>query len=269
VVLAVTAQVRAFSYGGGVQSTAALVLAARREIDFRLFVFANVGDDSEHPKTLEYVTEVAGPYAERHGLQLHEVRKTRFKKPETLLGHLERDNRSIGIPARMNDSGAPGRRSCTLDLKVKPIAKWMAGRGATAESPGVIGLGISLDEYERMRSEASERVVRLEYPLIALRLQRSDCVRIIAEAGLSLPVKSSCWFCPYHRLTHWTRMRREEPDLFAKSVALERLLNERRRSLSKDPVWLTTRRRPLDQAIGDQMTLDEAADACESGFCEV
>ena len=48
---------RVFSYGGGVQSTAALVLAAQGKIDFPTFLFANVGDDSEHPATLRYVRE--------------------------------------------------------------------------------------------------------------------------------------------------------------------------------------------------------------------
>lgn len=42
-------RLRVFSYGGGVQSTAALVLAAQGRIDFPAFVFANVGEDSEHP----------------------------------------------------------------------------------------------------------------------------------------------------------------------------------------------------------------------------
>jgi hypothetical protein len=42
---------RAIAYGGGVQSTNLMVLAARQQIDFRVFLFANVGDDSEHPAT--------------------------------------------------------------------------------------------------------------------------------------------------------------------------------------------------------------------------
>lgn len=45
---------RVISYGGGVQSTALLVLAASGRIDFRTFLFANVGDDSEHNATLVY-----------------------------------------------------------------------------------------------------------------------------------------------------------------------------------------------------------------------
>lgn len=56
-------RLRSFSFGGGWQSTAALVLAARGVIDFRTFLFANVGDDSENPETIEYVHQHAMPFA--------------------------------------------------------------------------------------------------------------------------------------------------------------------------------------------------------------
>ncbi len=67
---------RTFSYGGGVQSTAALVLAAERRIDFPVFLFANVGDDSESPESLVYVHDVAMPFAAAHGIDLIELRRT-------------------------------------------------------------------------------------------------------------------------------------------------------------------------------------------------
>ena len=60
---------KVFSYGGGVQSTAALVLAAQGRIDYQTFLFCNVGADSENPETLEYVEQVARPFAARHGLR--------------------------------------------------------------------------------------------------------------------------------------------------------------------------------------------------------
>ncbi|WP_256918783.1 hypothetical protein [Streptomyces hilarionis] len=44
-----TTQVKSFSFSGGVQSMAAMVLAATGELDYRTFLMANVGDDSEHP----------------------------------------------------------------------------------------------------------------------------------------------------------------------------------------------------------------------------
>ena len=79
--------IRVFSFGGGVQSTAALVLAAQGRVDFREFVFANVGEDSEYPGTLTYLEEHARPFAAAHGLALTEVRKhTRDGAPDSVLG---------------------------------------------------------------------------------------------------------------------------------------------------------------------------------------
>ena len=55
---------RVVSWGGGVQSTALLVLAAQGKVDYQRFVFANVGEDSENPDTLRYIAEHSRPYAE-------------------------------------------------------------------------------------------------------------------------------------------------------------------------------------------------------------
>lgn len=52
---------RSYNYGGGVQSTALLVLVAAGRLPGGVFLFANTGDDSEDPRTLEYVRTVAGP----------------------------------------------------------------------------------------------------------------------------------------------------------------------------------------------------------------
>lgn len=247
---------RTFSFGGGVQSTAALVLAAQGRIDYREFVFANVGDDSEHPATLRYVREISVPYAEKHGLALHVVDKRRRDgSTETLYQRLMRPSRSIDIPIRVAN-GAPGNRTCTGDFKIKVLAKWHKQHGATAANPATVGIGISWDEMTRMRAESGIPWQRLDYPLIDLRLTRNDCEQIIREAGLPVPPKSSCWFCPFHSLKTWRKMRQDEPELFEKAADLERVLNERRTMLGKDPVWLTRRLVPLPQAADDQLAFD-------------
>jgi hypothetical protein len=90
---------KTFSFGGGVQSMAALVLAARGVIDYNLFLFANTGDDSENPEKLSYVREVAAPFAARHGLYLIELRRP----GSTLYQHISRPgNRFAGIPMRLS-----------------------------------------------------------------------------------------------------------------------------------------------------------------------
>lgn len=266
---------RTVSYGAGVQSTGLLVLAAEGRIDFRTFLFSNVGEDSEHPATLEYFYEHAGPYAERHGINLHELqRKTRDGNVETLYGRLTRQGgRSQTIPVFLS-SGAPGSRSCTADFKIRVIAKWLKANGATAADPATTALGISLDEFQRARTDSGIPHQRLVYPLIEMRLTRQDCVNLIRRAGLPVPPKSSCWFCPYHSMRTWQAMRHDEPELFWKAVALERHMSERRSDdAGKDAVWLSRKLVPLDQATSPHRQLpmfaDEQDDACESGYCMV
>lgn len=126
------AALRSFSFGGGWQSVAALVLAARGDIDFPLFLFSNVGDDSENPGTLEYVKRYAAPFAEAHGIELVELRKVmkRTGEQRTLYQDLTRPgSRSLKIPIRM-PNGKPGTRLCTTDWKIKVIGDELKRRAA-------------------------------------------------------------------------------------------------------------------------------------------
>ncbi|MFD9832158.1 phosphoadenosine phosphosulfate reductase [[Kitasatospora] papulosa] len=264
---------RSVSYGGGVQSTALLVLAAQGRIDFRTFLMANVGDDSEHPGTLRYLNEYARPYAAEHGIELAVLDRVMVRSGEvrTLYGQLTKEgSRSLAIPVRMSN-GAPGTRSCTADFKIKVVGRELKRRGATKEAPATVGIGISLDEIHRANNRRCEPHEEIVYPLLELGLRRIDCARIIREAGLPVPPKSSCWFCPFHRPETWHDMRRTQPELFEKSCQLEELLNTRRDELGKDHVYLTRFGRPLRAAIPDGVDLlpgfDETDGLCDSGWC--
>lgn len=247
---------RTVSYGGGVQSTALLVLAAQRRIDFPVFLFANVGDDSEDPATLVYVEQVAKPYAAANGIDMHELRKVRVRGAyaghvETLYSRLTRDgSRSLPIPVRMSN-GAPGNRSCTATYKIEVIGAWLKTHGASEDNRATVGIGISLDEIHRVNARRAMRYEIPVYPLLDHDppLRRQDCEGIIRGAGLPVPPKSACWFCPFHRPETWAEMRRDRPDLFARAAELEELLNKRRDVLGKDPVYLTRFNRPLASAI--------------------
>jgi len=263
---------RTFNYGGGVQSTAALVLAAQGKIDYPIFLFSNVGEDSEHPATLAYVREVAMPFAESNGIAIEELHRIRRNgERATLYDQLVNGSeRTIDIPARMAGSGAPGRRNCTGSFKIKVVAKWQKQHGATDADPAMTGLGISLDEFQRARTESAIKWQRLDYPLITMRLSRQDCRNIIERAGIPVPPKSSCYFCPFRTLAAWQRQRQDEPELFEKSAKLEALLSERNEKLGRGPVFFSSRQLPLYHATSPHRQLslfDEAEDSCESGYC--
>ncbi|HLY31338.1 MAG TPA: hypothetical protein VKQ36_09935 [Ktedonobacterales bacterium] len=260
---------RVFSFGGGVQSTAALVLAAQGRIDYRTFLFANVGADSENPATLAYVRDVALPYAQAHGLELIELTPTTKGRPETLLQRLHRTERSFTIPVRGPNGMPVAQRKCTTDFKIRTIAQWLRKHGATRKNPATVALGISLDEYQRMRQNTDPNQMTA-YPLIDLRITRQECHRIIQSADLPTPPKSSCTFCPYHPLAAWREMANHRPDEFAQAVEVERLLHERSKTLKRKPVYLTRYGKPLPMVVAPNATLwDDVEDSCESGYCMV
>lgn len=261
------------SHGGGTQTTAMLVLAAQGKIDVGLFIFANVGDDSENQETLDYHRDVSVPFAAKHGIDLREIRRVHKRGAQkgeafdTLLAYTTGPNRTIPIPVYM-PGGAPGTRQCTERWKIGPVADVAKAMGATVENPADIALGITVDEIERAHPGIDVRLpwCRKVYPLLDLGLKRADCLRIVADAGLPQPPKSACWFCPYTSHEVWRQRKRNQPEVFAQAVTLDRRIREKRETLGRDGAFLHPSCKPLEDAVEDQGALFEGDD-CESGWC--
>lgn len=270
------------SYGGGVQSNALLVLAAQGKVHFDAIWFANVGADSESKKTLRYIEEVAKPYAERMGLPFNEVQVTkRNGEKDTLLQAIERRQGSVVIPALVEGSGV-SNRTCTVDFKIRLI-----NRHIKRTTPGAyvrMGIGFSTDEWTRARdtnwhdrygSEESKNPEKLGfyrqnyYPLLEMGISRNQCHAIITSAGLPTPPKSSCKYCPYHRRGEWVQMKQYEPEEFEVACHVDDLLRDRNIRLQGKPVFLHPDRKPLREAVPDQMMMFEQEDEldCKVGHC--
>lgn len=270
-------RMRVISLGGGVQSTALCVLATQGKLGrVDAALFANVGDDSEHPATLRYVREVLTPWASAHGLGVHELhRTTKAGYIETLWGRLTKPGqRATTIPVR-GENGAPQSRHCTVDFKVDVVWKWLREQGASKTKPARVLIGISTDEYHRATSKPSPGRVK-EYPLIDMGISRDGCEQIIRDAGLPVPGKSSCFFCPWHSEQTWAEMRRDTPQLFAASAGLEAMMQARSAALGERPVYLTDKgarlRLPLHLAVAEAQTplfTDGAFNEgrCDEGYC--
>lgn len=275
---------RVFSFGGGVQSVAVLVLAAQGIVQYDAFVFANVGADSERPETLAYIEQYARPFADAHGIQFVETQRTmRGRGKVTLRQELERAKRSFIIPARLPNRMGFGNRNCTTDFKIRVIDNYVRSLDPRPERV-VVGLGISTDEYQRARSlewhdvesETAQHPRKLgfwkrrEYPLLDLRKNRASCEQMIRDANLPVPPKSACYFCPFQTARGWAELKRTRPDLFADAVRVEQIINEKRVDVGRDGMYLHPYLRPLEEATS--MTTEpmfEDDDACESGYCMV
>jgi hypothetical protein len=263
------------SYGGGVQSTAMLVLANQGVIeDVDAAVFANTGDDSEMPQTLTYVREWA---SEVSAIPVVEVAYTRRDGSKWSLKQRistpTKNGRTADIIPFYTPEGIPFSRGCTADFKIRPIGKWLKANGASAENPATVCIGISTDEIQRVNSKRAEPYEKPHYPLIDLGLNRADCVSIIEKAGWPNPGKSACYFCPFHRPQMWAEMRRDEPDLFWAAAELEKETNERRKNAGRDNAYLTRFGVPLPEAIPEAQEMlplfGAEFDTCDEGACWV
>jgi len=259
------------SYGGGVQSTALCVLATQGVLGVDVAVFANVGDRAENPQTLAYLTRFI-PWAAERGLEVVERRwvdrtgKVRDLYDDTM----SETRRSIDIPVWMA-GGAPGNRKCTGNYKIAVVGRELKARGATSASPATVMVGISTDEYQRANRRHAQPWEIPTYPLLELGMSRQDCANLIERAGLPVPPKSSCWFCPLQGARGWAKKRRDDPDTFAAGVVLEDRINETRVRLGRDRVSLAVGGQPLADLPAAEPALfgDEAFNGggCDEGYC--
>ena len=188
-----------FSFGGGVNSVALMVVLIREGQPLDEVVFADTG--GEVPETYEYLA-IAKEYFTRHGVPFTTVSKRGRSLYETSW-----DRRVF--PSAI-------WRWSTRDYKITPILRHYRSLNSHINQY----LGIAWDEIYRMKDSRVGYVTNL-YPLIERRLTRADCVAIIEEAGLPIPQRSSCFFCPFNSVDRWRWLYDTHPDLFDKAMELE------------------------------------------------
>jgi hypothetical protein len=234
------------SYGGGVQSTALVVLAMSEGWDVDEVVHVDLMD-AESPATREYVARFREWLRREYGRDITVIERNMYWD---ML-----DNPAFTpVPWRGKRERFMLSRQCTRQYKVQPLQRYLYDK-----YDGRIGLmlGISVDEYHRMRDSSAARIEHV-YPLVDRRLTRWQCRDIIERAGLAVPWKSSCWFCPFRTVvSQWVLVQRY-PDLAGMARVLEDRINADRRSRGKDEIVVL-------RTDG----VEEQGDFCEAGYCDV
>lgn len=200
---------KVLSFGGGVQTTALAILATRREVEVDSVVFADL--EAEKPETYWYLENYTKPLLEEAKIPFNLV-------AGQIQGRIKRTIIEHTYFYRVIPSVS--RRWCSVQFKVRPIA-------ATLGPDDVKLIGFSADEL--LRAQRAKHPA--SYPLIDLRLSSIDCQRIITDWGWPIPVKSSCFFCPFQRRGEWNWLKRRHPDLFQAALAMEARFYERRPDL--------------------------------------
>jgi len=235
------------SYGGGVQSTALVVLAMQRGWQIDEIVHVDLLD-AESPATREYVKHFACWLRETYNRGITILQRD-------LYGDMMANPAFTPAPWRARDGSFMLRRQCTRQYKVEPIRRYLYQQYKREKIQ--LMLGISVDEFHRMRDSGSARIENV-YPLVDERLNRNDCRAIIERAGLAAPPKSSCWFCPYRSARSQAELLRQYPALREMGEELERRINDERRKRGKDEIAV----------LRTGAALEDQSDFCEEGFCE-
>ncbi len=187
------------SYGGGTNSTAMLIGCVERGIHVDHVLFADTG--GEKPNTYEHNARFS-EWLVAHGMPaITVVRKENLTLEQDCL------NRNA-LP-----SIAYGFKSCSDHFKLRPQRKYLESIGIIAHTKLI---GFDRDEPQRAKPIKGNR-----YPLIEWGWGRAECVDAIEHAGLPLPGKSSCFFCPSSTKAEVLELRRMYPDLAARAVAME------------------------------------------------
>ena len=167
------------------------------------------------------------------------------------------------------------RRQCTYEYKIRPLEKEfrrLAGYKKYARIPiGTVETwkGISMDEANRV-SMSRVKWVTFYYPLIDLRMRRSDCLYWFKKRGLPQPPRSACIGCPYHNNNEWRHLRDTSPDEWQDAVEFDKAI--RKCGGMRGDVFIHAARIPLDEINLDkgknQLKLFNFDDEC-AGVCGV
>ena len=207
------------AYGLGVDSTAMLVGFVNRGIRPDLILFADTG--AEKPETYAYL-EVMNAYLRRNDYP--EVIVVKYAPVRATYDNLE-DN---CLQNKTLPSLAFGYKKCSLKFKVAPQDKfcnhWAPAQECWARGEKVlkaIGYDAGPKDSRRAVDKAEDDEYSYWYPLRDWGWEREECRRQILAAGLPLPLKSACFFCPASQPVEVIWMAYKHPELFRRAIQIE------------------------------------------------
>lgn len=214
------------SYGGGVNSTAMLLLLHDEGLAFES-IYVDHGCD--WPETREYVQMIADKFPIT-------ILTPKVEKFSSLYQYCE--YKKI----------IPSRRFKWCSHKFKRLVT-----ESYIEKPCFMLLGYDADEPQRAILSSTGGIEN-RFPLIEREMTRLDCIKTITSHGLTVPIKSGCWFCPWQKKPEWEKLRRIHPDLFCMAEKLENNMNENRRlPKGKKPIFLS-QNMPLKQRVNEKQS---------------
>ncbi len=207
-----------WSYGGGVQTIAILVLIAKGLLPKpERVIMADTG--RERTSTMRYYRQYARPVMKHLGLKL-EMASHSLSRVD-LYSHKGK----ILMPVWTQTGKLP--TFCSSQWKQYVQRRYMREQGYGPARPIVQWLGMSLDEVGRL-SVSDVKWIQNHYPLcFDVPKRRHECELLIADFGLPVPPKSACWGCPLLNNAEWQEIKDDDPADFQRALELDEYLRER------------------------------------------
>lgn len=253
------------AYGAGVDSTAMLVAMHKRGIRPDAILFADVG--AEKPETYAFLPVMDKWLASVGFPAITTVRYQPKVAPYTTLEGKCLANETL-------PSLAFGMHSCSVVFKADPQDKWTKSwapaQAAWADGQRVTkAIGYDNGDQDCRRRAKADRAVAKKgdtkyeywYPLQDWGIDRVECLRLIAGAGLTLPLKSACWFCPASKKSEIVWLRDTHPLLFQRAIAMETLARDGRhglktvKGLGRNFAWSDLAHVQADQVVDSESVL--------------
>lgn len=237
---------KVLSLGAGVQSSTLFMMSCMGEVErFDCAIFADTQSEPKH--VYEYLTWLQGQ-GEKYGIPIHVVSAGSLRDDAVARAE-DRAKRGAAIPFFLawedGKAAGLGRRQCTGDYKIVPLKrKARELMKAAGKRRITMNIGISTDEIQRMRL-SGVKYIENNYPLIDLRMSRSDCIEWYNKSGFPAPPRSACTFCPYHSDNEWRRMRDEDPESWQDAVEFDKKMRNIPRI--KGTCYLHRSLKPLDE----------------------
>lgn len=201
------ADIYVVAISGGRDSAALAVLTAQEGLDCH-YIFCDT--KAEYPEVYDYLEKIEG----RLGINIV---------------HLESEGFEAMFKRKNYFMPTPRRRWCTVELKIKPMLKWIKQFG---DQIICVLTGTRADERRMYSSRSGKDFIRAT-PLLDLGYGIRDIKRILIDARIGEPIyynwkrRSGCWCCPFQSIMAWRNLLRYHPELFAKAEEWQRVIDER------------------------------------------
>lgn len=199
------------AFGGGTDSTAMLIEMARRGEDPpHAILFADTG--AEHPHTYTHV-ETFSDWLEMSGYP----RITVVRSPKETL-------EAMCLRLKVLPSVAYGWKTCSQRFKLEPQEKWANNDPvckALWAGGGLVTRLVGYEYGEERRVRPADKKYSNRYPLIEWEMDRDACKAAILRAGIRLPGKSSCFFCPNMKKAEIGALAVTYPHLLERAIGME------------------------------------------------